>query len=362
MPQFDVGQSTTTNLSGVVQDVKVRAVTPDQEGQQKETFWDYPDANQNLGYYQDIPEINSALHVLAQRVAGLGYTCESDKDADILENLNGVGKETFDEIIQMLLIESKVFGDSFAEIVRSEQGTLINLKKLYAGNMRVVWDENGLIDRYEYRSPAPNGQFKKLEPSKILNLSNRRIANQIHGTSIVKALKKIIDAKNQALTDEILIRHRDKALGIAYYKTDNTGQITFANSQIEIAVNKGEMLGLPEDTVKIEQFPSKNPSDRIAYLQYLDNLFYQVVGTPKVLVTSEGYTEAGGKAGLLAFEPTEISEKRILEQNIWNQLAIRIKFDRSPSLLGEEQSTQSKNAGQTGIQPNETEVTASRTE
>src|SRR3990167_8254707 len=103
MPQFDVGQSTTTNLSGVVQDVKVRAVTPDQEGQQKETFWDYPDANQNLGYYQDIPEINSALHVLAQRVAGLGYTCELDEDTVILDNINGTGNETFDQIIQMLL-------------------------------------------------------------------------------------------------------------------------------------------------------------------------------------------------------------------------------------------------------------------
>jgi len=122
------------------------------------------------------------------------------------------------------------------------------------------------------------------------------------------------------------------------------------------------MLGLPKDAAKIEPFPTKSPADRIAWLQYLDNLFYQVGGIPKVLVTSEGFTEAGGKAGLLAFEPNEISEKIKLEEEIWNQLGIRIRFNRAPSLLGNEQETQSKNAGQVGMQANETSVSASRTE
>ena len=86
------------------------------------------------------------------------------------------------------------------------------------------------------------------------------------------------------------------------------------------------------------------------------------MGTPKVLVTSEGFTEAGGKAGLLAFEPVEIAEKLQLEEDLWNQLAIKIKFKRTPSLLGEAIGTEQKNAGQIGVQPNETEVVAQRTE
>src|SRR3990167_9725132 len=194
--------------------------------------------------------------------------------------------------MQMMIIEKKVFGDVFAEIIKGDNKdkTLINLKKLYTGDIRIVLGKNGLIERYEQRSNTPEGKTKKFKPEEILHLSNDRIANEIHGTSIIDALKKIIDAKNQALEDEILIRHRDKALGIAYYDTDDAGKITYANSQIEKAVNKGEMLGLPKDTVEIKEYPSKSPSDRIGWLQYLDNLFYQVGGVPKVLVTSEGFT------------------------------------------------------------------------
>lgn len=361
MPLYDVNSATTTDFTGTVSNVTIGPKQPDATGAGKPITWDFPDAAKHLGYYHSIPELKSALHVLAQRVCGLGWEADPGTTV-ILENFIGWGEDSFDSIMKMLLIEKKVFGDAFAEIIRNDKGLLLNIKKLYAGDMRIEMDENGLIDHYEQRSNVPNGKKKTFEPERILHLSNDRIANEIHGTSVIEALKKIIDAKNQALEDEITIRHRDKALGIVYYDTDDAGKISYANSQIEAAVNKGEMLGLPKDTAEIKEFPNKSPADRIAWLQYLDNLFYQVVGTPKVLVTSEGFTEAGGKAGLLAFEPTELSEKRELEQDLWNQLGLRIKFARAPSLLGEAVGTEQKNAGQTGIQQNEVQTGATRTE
>lgn len=360
MADLDIGKATTTDFSGTVADVTISPKTPDAQGAQDEIVWDFPDASKHLGYYQSIPELQSALRVLAQRVCGLGWTADNHT-TNTLNFISGWGEDSIDSIFQMMLIEKKVFGDAFAEAVYEEK-QVINLKKLYTGDMRIVLNSQGLIEEYEQRSNTPGGKNKKFKPEQILHLCNNRIANEIHGTSVITALKKIIDAKNQALEDEITIRHRDKALGIVYYDTDNAGKITFANSQIEKAVNKGEMLGLPKDTAEIKEFPNKSPADRIAWLQYLDNLFYQVVGTPKVLVTSEGYTEAGGKAGLLAFEPTEIAEKRELEQDLLSQLGLEVHFSRAPSLLGEEQSTQAANTGQVGIQQNETQVTASRTE
>ena len=363
MAELDINSSTTTDLKGTVANVSISPSQPDAIGSSDEIVWDFPDASKHLGYYQSIPELKSALHVLAQRVAGLGYETDP-RTKIILEHIGGWGEDTFTSIMQMMIIEKKVFGDVFAEIIKGDNKdkTLINLKKLYTGDIRIVLGKNGLIERYEQRSNTPEGKTKKFKPEEILHLSNDRIANEIHGTSIIDALKKIIDAKNQALEDEILIRHRDKALGIVYYDTDDTGKISYANSKIQEAVNKGEMLGLPKDTARIEEFPGKRPADRIQWLQYLDNLFYQIVGTPKVLVTSEGYTEAGGKAGLLAFEPVEIAEKLQLEEDLWNQLAIKVKFKRAPSLLGEAVSNEAANTGQLGIQQNETSVGASRTE
>ncbi len=367
MATYDTNSATTTNFSGTVSDVTISPQQPDAQGAGDEMVWDFPDASKHLGYYNSIPELKSALHVLAQRVCGLGWEADS-LTKTYLNMVRGWGKDSIDTIFQMMLIEKKVFGDAIAEIIThngetiQKGGKLLNIKKLYVGDMRIVMKSNGLIERYEQRSNTKGGKTIKFKPEQILHLCNSRISNEMHGTSVITALKKIIDAKNQALEDEITIRHRDKALGIVYYDTDDAGKISYANSKIEEAVNKGEMLGLPKDTAEIKEFPSKTPADRIAWLQYLDNLFYQVVGTPKVLVTSEGFTEAGGKAGLLAFEPTELSEKREMEQDLWNQLGIRIKFTRAPSLLGEAVMTESKNAGQIGMQPNEAMMSATRTE
>ena len=67
---------------------------------------------------------------------------------------------------------------------------------------------------------------------------------------------------NEALEDERIIKHRDKALGIVYYKTNKTGKIAFVNSQIEKAVKKGEMVGMPEGSAEIKPYPSKSSEDR----------------------------------------------------------------------------------------------------
>src|SRR3990167_7596013 len=146
MATYDVNSATTTDMSSVVKDVTISARVPDATGSSKqEVNWDYPDSNKYLGYYKEIPELKSALHVLAQRVAGLGW---DSSQKEVLDRIIGSGEDTFSSICQMLIIEKKVFGDAFAEIIRNDRGTLINIKKVYAGDMRIVLDPGGLIVRY----------------------------------------------------------------------------------------------------------------------------------------------------------------------------------------------------------------------
>ena len=360
MADTDIGKATTTDLQGTVQDVTVSAQVPDAQSVTGETWWDYPKSSQYLGYYKEIPELKSAIHVLTQRVCGLGWEADARVTA-ILEGVIGWGEDSLQSVCQNLLTQKKVFGDAFAEIIRTDDGTLINLKPLYPGDMSVVVNDQGLIVRYEQRSRNPKAIPKKFRPEQILHLVNDRIANEIHGISVIESLKIYIDFYNELLSDERKIRHRELALGVLEVDTDDDVKTAKAKKAYQDAVNKGEVLVLPKGGAELKDNPN-TPRDRLQLMQFVINQFYQVVGTPKVLVTSEGFTEAGGKAGLLAFEPTEIAEKQEMENDLWNQVAIRVKFTRTPSLLGEAIGTEQKNAGQTGIQPNETQVTATRTE
>ena len=96
-------------------------------------------------------------------------------------------------------------------------------------------------------------------------------------------------------------------------------------------------------------------------IRYADNYFYEILGVPKIITGgTQDFTEASSKVGAFTFEVPSQTEARLLEQDIWNQVAIRIKFDRPPSMMDNIQSDQSKNTGQMGFQPNDMQAGAGK--
>ncbi|KKL53290.1 hypothetical protein LCGC14_2276900, partial [marine sediment metagenome] len=70
--------------------------------------------------------------------------------------------------------------------------------------------------------------------------------------------------------------------------------------------------------------------------------------------------EVGGKMGHVIFEPIYTKEQVDLENDLWIQAQIKIKFNRPPSLAPKTQENAEKNTGQTSIQPNEVEPKLNR--
>ena len=120
------------------------------------------------------------------------------------------------------------------------------------------------------------------------------------------------------------------------------------------------MLGLPEDTTKIEPYPSRSSEDRTAWISYLENFFYQVFGVPRSIATSDSTSEVGGINGHLIFEPIYGKEQLDLEDDWLTQQGITIKWNRPPSLAPKTQENAEKNTGQTSIQPAEVEPKLNR--
>ena len=360
MAELDINQTTTTDFSGTEDKFTVGAVIPDApDSFNKKIVWDYPDAAQNLGYSKSIPELKSALKALSIYVCGQGWKANARTTAN-LNSLKGSGEDSFPAICRNLLIQKKVFGDAFAEIIRNDDKSLLNIKPLYPGDMRSNWGADGMIESYEQRSKVKGGKPTIFQPNQILHLVNDRIANEIHGISVIESLKIIIDAKNEALADEITIRHREM-LGILEVDTQDPIEIANAVRKIQEAYKKKEVLVTMKGVSEFKDVPF-TVKDRIQWLQYLDNLFYQVVGVPKVIATSEGYSEAAAKVGIFTFDPVYTSDQREMESDLWNQVGIRVTFNPAPSLGGTLQDSEAKNTGQTQFQQNDIELSATRTE
>lgn len=356
MAELDISKTTTTGMTSSVSDYSVNAKALDFAGNQEETYWDFYDATKNFGYYKTIPELKNAIDSLALWTTAQGFETDSRNKA-ILEYVSGWGEDTITSIFQNMIIVKKIIGDAFAEIIK-EDDTLINLKPISPERVRIVVGAGGRIKRYDIRKN--NGEFVPMKPDRILHLCNDRIADEIHGISVIDVCKWVIDARNEAMTDYRKVLHRNVVpVRIIEVDTDDTAKRDALITEYEEAIKKGEVLVIPKGTVEIKDNQIKI-QDPIAWITYLENFFYQAVGVPRVIATSQDYTEAGSKVGFLTFEPRYTNEQTLLEQDIWSQLNIKIKFNRPPSLGGVLQQSEAKNTGQTGFQPKDAAATMGR--
>lgn len=357
--ELDLRKATTTDLTNAVPDFVVDAMSLDTANADGETFHYFCKATANFGYYGEIPEIYSAANGLATWAFGRGWSTGSDtKSKAELDHVTGIGFDSFDGVIWNMQVVKKIVGDSFAEIVMNTSRTiLLNLVPISPERVRIVFGENKRLKRYD---AWDGGDWKPITIENMLHISNNRIGDQIHGTSQIDATKWIIDARNEALISNRMIERRGRAIGLVEYDTDNEGKIAAGTTAIENGIANGEMIGYGKDTMKILDFPNKSTNDRMAWITYLENFFYQTFGVPRSIATSDGTSEVGGKMGHVIFEPTYVREQKEMENLFLNKLGIIIKWNKPPSLAGLQQETEEKNTGQLGIQPNDVEASLPR--
>src|SRR3990167_6527657 len=365
MGEFDISNATTSELKGGVPDYKVQAKTVVEAGPQPKTystnsqFW-----STRLGYYKTIPELKQAVDSLALWTAGKGWTTELIDDKVILEQINGWGEDTFDSLMQQAIMLKKIQGEAYFEIIRDDEGTPINLKPMNPGRMRNVVNPKGLLIAYEEMDAEGKIPIREYKVDEIFHVVNSRVANEILGTSVIESCQWVIDARNEAMGDLRRVLHRS-TIRVLYVDMDDTTKIGTVREQYKEAIKNGEVLILPgkaaDNSFQDLQIPPTQAY--LEWIRYLENFFYQAVGIPKIILGgSQEFTEASSKVGYLTFEQVYAAEQRLLEQDLWNQLAIRLTFERPVSLKEDVVTSEAANTGQVGFQPNETEATLSRTE
>jgi len=357
MGDLNSSNAVITEMTNNVSTYTVNPSIPDaSSGNLKNNYYDYPESSKYYGYYKNIPELKKAIDALATWTTGKGY--ESQFDKVILDHIMGWGEDSFQAVMWNLQVQKKVFGDAYAEIIRigdPKTGKILNIKPLYTGDMRVVVNDKGIIDHYEQRSNAKGGKVKIFETHQILHLVNDRVANEIHGSSVIEACKWVIDARNEAMSDLRKGIHRS-SIRVIYVDIDNPTTLNKIASNWSNALNAREVIILPGKKgtdYEIVDYTFPDVGGYIQWIQYLENFFYQAVGIPRVIATSENYTEAASKVGYLTFEPIYTREQTELENDLWNQCGIKVTFNRPPSLMDTMKSSEDKNTGQTNFQQSE---------
>lgn len=354
--QTDITQTTQTNMESNVSDYSVDAQSID--GVQGKTTWNYGEKFSDwLGYYKSIPEVRQPINNYATWVVGKGIVTDTRTEV-ILDNITGWGEDNFLSIMWNMIVMKKVNGDSFAHIIKNDTGTLINIKPLDPASMKVTIGGDGIIDFYEQISKIKGKKPMTFKTNEILHLCNDRIADEIHGTSVIEAAEWIILARNQAMADIKRQTHRSM-IRVLYVDEDDKARIANLKTDYAEAIDKGELLIIPtlEKDAKFQQLEVPAISAYLEYIRYLENAFYKAIGFPKSLTgDAEGIPESGGKMAYFNHMPVYNREVTDLQNDLWNQLAIKVEFKEQASLTDSMNDTENKNKAQTGFQPSDTQV------
>ena len=345
---FNPNIISTTNMKDIVKDFSVGLKMTEGPTGQKRYEWMNPRASQQRGYYRSIPELKRTIDLFATITIGQGFDADPETQI-ILDHISGRGNQSFEEILWAMLIMTKIYGDAFAEIIRDEEtGTLLNLKILDNGTIKIIANTKGIIEGYEQTSKIPEEKGKILQefkPNEIFHLSNDMVDDEIHGISVIDACEWVILARNEAMVDVRRTLHRSTLRVMEIDTDDKTARDNIKKQYGEAIL--GELLLVPKGSVGFPDVPPMPIAEHQTWIRYLENFFYQAVGIPKVMTGgSEEFTEASSKIAFTSHDQQSSWDGNKIANDIWNQLFLRVKFRKPVSIQNELITDTRKDSGQ----------------
>jgi len=328
MAETDIGKTTTTDFSNTLDTFQITPETLDSPDDTKETTWDNDRFNEYLGYYKNISNYRASTNAIARWTIGKGFQADAETTL-LLDTIKGWGKDTFNQIMEGGQKEKRYQGNFYAHIITDSEGNLINLKPLNGGNMRNVADAQGMLIRFDQMNRASNEVERSFKPEEIFYLAHDRIGDEIHGTSDLEALKKTIDAREEALDDTRTIYHHNVPVRILYVDHDDPAKLSVLKEKYKDAINRKDVILLPKGTVEPD-LASVAPNATLNHLNQTESLnrnFYQASGGTDILVgATQSITDAASKTQLLTLQATVIEAQLELKEQILAQLNLVVDF------------------------------------
>jgi hypothetical protein len=344
MGELNIGNSVASDLASAETNFSITPYSTDGVSDTKETIWTNEKWTTYLGYYKKIPELKIAIDAKAKWSIGKGFLADPEVEL-VLNNISGFGKDSFNRILENMLVTSQIGGDAYAEIIIDKNGRFRNLKPLDPETMIHIADNKGLLLRYE-QSGKGSSINKKYDTNQIFHLTRNRIADEIHGTSDIEAVEDIILMRNEAMADYKKLMHRHVVPRMIYkLDTDDPTQIANFKAKEDKANADGENIYIPQGAVETEvlAISANSTLSPLAWIDQLNKYFFQATGVPSIIVGgSSEFTEASAKIAYLAWQQTVEEIQLYVEEQVLSQLNIEINLEFPASLEQEALSDKPK--------------------
>jgi hypothetical protein len=356
MTETNMNNLEVGDFSSYGSDWEVDEQTTDGITEQKETTYIISDWEKKFGYYKQIPELAVAIDAKATWTIGKGFQSEEITEM-LLSTINGAGVDTFNTIMENMIRTYHIAGDAYCEIIRKKDGQLINLKPLDPSSIRIVANRQGRIIRYEQLTKINETKMKKkIDVEDMFHLSRNRVADEIHGQSVITPVENIIKMRNEAMDDWKRVLHRNiDPLWIFHLDTDDPSTISEFKNKMDRARGQGENnMYIPKGAVVPELISTAtnatlNPQ---TWIENLNRYFFQSCGTPGIIIGNSGsMTESAAKMEYLVWQQTIEEEQLYIEEQVLAQLNIVINLEFPARLENEMLSNKPRENQQPQVNP-----------
>ena len=361
MGETRIDASVASDLANAFTDFSVPEYTFDSASDQDVTRWQDTEFKQNMGYYNDIPELAAVDDAKATWTIGKGFKADEETTM-LLDTIKGNGFDTFNTILENMARVKEIGGNAYAEIIRDDEDNLLNVKPLDPARMVHLVNREGIIVAFEQTSTIQGNANKRIETKDIFYLARNRVGDEMHGQAMTPRLANIILMRNEAMEDWKRVLHHNIDPMIAYkLDTDDPVEIAAFKAKVDAAKGKGENMYLTKDSVEFEIIslaPNANLNP-LAWIENLNQYFYEAAQVPKIIVGGTGgFTEAAVKIAYLAFQQTIEEEQLFMEEQVLSQLNLVIELEFPASLEADLLSDEAKDEPtDQAAQPNDTEAT-----
>ncbi len=359
MTENKIDSMVASDLTSAMKNFSVDSEQTDGASDQKKNTWIDSEWNDKFGYYTDekTPEITAIIDAHSKWTLGKGFQADEITTL-LLDTIKGNGFDTFNTILENADRTMQIGGNFYAEIIRDDEGNLINLKPLDPTVMEHRFDGKGIMTGFKQLSKVQGKDAETFTIDEIFYLSRNRVADDMHGRGIIQKLKLVLDMKNEAMADQRKAMHWNVIPRWKFkLKTDDPTEIAAYKAKQDAATASGENIYEPFDVSEGEliSIPPNSTLNPMAWINYLDNLFYQVGDTPKIVVGgSSEFTEKASSIVYLAYQQNVEARQLFFEEQILSQLNLVIKLEFPVSLENELLSDEKKDQDPTTVQPNET--------
>lgn len=347
MGDKNIRNSDTSQLD---QSIKIQTTSPeDVDGAEEgvEVRWINNEWTTYNSYYKNHIPVRSVINKLGMWSVGKGFKADK-RTTKILEKIRGIGKDTFNGIMNNQKRIQHVNGDSYAEIITEDGGelkengsNLTNLKPLNPGRIGHRTNDEGMLIGYTQENI--DGTKTDLELNQVFHLMLNRTADEIHGTGDIKSLISFLDKIKQLDEDMAVMFHRFVVpLVIWKLNTDDKTTIEDFKAKSKIARNGGDDMVIPEEAVSWDLLEAgKNGVDPMTWRNKWVEEVIKGGGVPALIMAIEaGTTEASSKMVYLAWQQVIEDAQLNLEEQVLAQLHLKIKYEfpaRIEENLGEDE-------------------------